>query len=52
LPTVLTVIVTLWPAASEPRSGVTARPAASAWGTAIVNSATGPPDAVSMKLPA
>src|SRR5258708_39420595 len=42
----VTVTVRLWPFVSEPLDGLTVRPC----GTVIVN-ATGPPEAVSMKVP-
>jgi hypothetical protein len=42
----VTVIVTLWPAESEPLDGLTIRPC----GTVIVN-VTGPPEAVSVNVP-
>ena len=47
LPVAVTTICSLWPAASEPEAGVTARPA----GAVIVNAATGPPSAVSVNVP-
>jgi hypothetical protein len=42
----VTVTVMLWPAVSEPLDGLTLRP-----GGAVIVNATGPPDAVSVKVP-
>jgi hypothetical protein len=47
----VTVIVTRWPAPSEPLAGAVTRPATSAAGTTILNEATGPPPAVSVNVP-
>jgi hypothetical protein len=47
LPANVTTICSLWPAASDPAAGVTARPA----GGVIANAATGPPFAVRVNVP-